>query len=141
VIVDLPDPDTPVLGRLYSTEFYALVAGVLNPGGLVVVQAGSPFSTRTAFWRTVSTIHSADFAVTPYHVYVPTFGDWGFVLARRGEAAPVAALPREVPPLRYLDQRVLDAATVFSDDVRPRPVEPSTLDNPRIVEDMRRGYD
>ncbi|AYE95418.1 spermidine synthase [Mycobacterium paragordonae] len=141
VIVDLPDPDTPVLGRLYSTEFYALVAGVLNPGGLVVVQAGSPFSTRTAFWRTVSTIHSADFAVTPYHVYVPTFGDWGFVLAWRGEAAPVAALPREVPPLRYLDQRVLDAATVFSDDVRPRPVEPSTLDNPRIVEDMRRGYD
>ncbi|OBK63623.1 spermidine synthase [Mycobacterium gordonae] len=141
VIVDLPDPDTPVLGRLYSTEFYALVAGVLNPGGLEVVQAGSPFSTRTAFWRTVSTIHSADFAVTPYHVYVPTFGDWGFVLARRGEAAPVAALPREVPPLRYLDQRVLDAATVFSDDVRPRPVEPSTLDNPRIVEDMRRGYD
>lgn len=141
VIVDLPDPDTPVLGRLYSTEFYALVAGVLNPGGLVVVQAGSPFSTRTAFWRTVSTIHSADYAVTPYHVYVPTFGDWGFVLARRGEAAPGAALPREVPPLRYLDQRVLDAATVFSDDVRPRPVEPSTLDNPRIVEDMRRGYD
>ncbi|MDP7735579.1 polyamine aminopropyltransferase [Mycobacterium paragordonae] len=141
VIVDLPDPDTPVLGRLYSTEFYALVAGVLNPGGLVVVQAGSPFSTRTAFWRTVSTIHSADYAVTPYHVYVPTFGDWGFVLARRGEAAPVAALPREVPPLRYLDQRVLDAATVFSDDVRPRPVEPSTLDNPRIVEDLRRGYD
>lgn len=141
VIVDLPDPDTPVLGRLYSTEFYALVAGVLNPGGLVVVQAGSPFSTRTAFWRTVSTIHSADYAVTPYHVYVPTFGDWGFVLARRGEAAPVAALPREVPPLRYLDQRVLDAATVFSDDVRPRAVEPSTLDNPRIVEDMRRGYD
>lgn len=141
VIVDLPDPDTPVLGRLYSTEFYALVAGVLNPGGLVVVQAGSPFSTRTAFWRTVSTIHSADYAVTPYHVYVPTFGDWGFVLARRGEAAPVAALPREVPPLRYLDQRVLDAATVFSDDVRPRPVEPSTLDNPRIVEDMPRGYD
>ena len=24
IIVDLPDPDTPVLGRLYSTEFYSL---------------------------------------------------------------------------------------------------------------------
>ncbi|WP_310785841.1 polyamine aminopropyltransferase [Mycobacterium sp. Z3061] len=141
VIVDLPDPDTPALGRLYSTEFYALVAGVLNPGGLMVVQAGSPFSTRTAFWRTVSTIHSGGYAVTPYHVYVPTFGDWGFVLAQRGGAAPIAALPRDVPSLRYLDQRVLDAATVFSEDVRPRPIEPSTLDNPRIVEDMRRGYD
>jgi spermidine synthase len=141
VIVDLPDPDTPALGRLYSTEFYALIDRVLSPGGLMVVQAGSPFSTRTAFWRTVSTIRSGGYAVTPYHVYVPTFGDWGFVLARRGEAAPVAAMPRDVPPLRYLDQPVLDAATVFSEDVRPRPMEPSTLDNPRIVEDMRRGYD
>ncbi len=141
VIVDLPDPDTPVLGRLYSAEFYALVGRVLSPEGLMVVQAGSPFSTRTAFWRTVSTIHSSGYAVTPYHVYVPTFGDWGFVLARRGDAAPVATVPCDVPPLRFLDQRGLDAATVFSEDVRPRPMEPSTLDNPRIVDDMRRGYD
>jgi spermidine synthase len=59
VIVDLPDPDTPVLGRLYSTEFYALAAQALAPGGLMAVQAGSPFSTPTAFWRTVSTIQAA----------------------------------------------------------------------------------
>ncbi len=88
VIVDLPDPDTPVLGRLYSTEFYALAARALAPGGLMVVQAGSPFSTPTAFWRTVSTIRAAGYAVTPYHVHVPTFGDWGFALAHRGDVAP-----------------------------------------------------
>lgn len=141
VIVDLPDPDTPVLGRLYSTEFYGLVAGALTPGGLMVVQSGSPFSTPTAFWRTVSTVAAAGYAVTPYHVHVPTFGDWGFVLARRGDTAPAPTVPADAPPLRFLDQRVLDAATVFSSDVRPRPLEPSTLDNPRIVEDMRHGYD
>ncbi|GAB3030567.1 polyamine aminopropyltransferase [Mycobacterium bourgelatii] len=141
VIVDLPDPDTPVLGRLYSTEFYALVANALAPGGLMVVQAGSPFSTRAAFWRAVSTIRSAGYAVTPYHVHVPTFGDWGFVLARRGDVAPKPTVPADAPPLRFLDQRVLDAATVFADDVRPRPMQPSTLDNPRIVDDMRHGYD
>lgn len=141
VIIDLPDPDTPVLGRLYSTEFYALVAHALAPGGLMVVQAGSPFSTRTAFWRAVSTIEAAGYTVTPYHVHVPTFGDWGFVLARRGDVAPTPTVPTDAPSLRFLNQRVLDAATVFSDDVRPRPVEPSTLDNPRIVEDMRHGYD
>ena len=45
VIVDLPDPDTPVLGRLYSTEFYTLVSRALAPGGLMVVQSGSPYST------------------------------------------------------------------------------------------------
>lgn len=141
VIVDLPDPDTPVLGRLYSTEFYALVARALAPGGLMVVQAGSPFSTPTAYWRTVSTIRAAGYAVTPYHVHVPTFGDWGFALAQRGDVAPAPKVPPNAPPLRYLNQQVLDAAGVFSGDIGPRPVEPSTLENPRIVEDMRHGYD
>ncbi|MGO8938461.1 MAG: polyamine aminopropyltransferase [Mycobacterium sp.] len=141
VIVDLPDPDTPVLGRLYSAEFYALAGHALAPNGLMVVQAGSPFSTATAFWRTVSTIRAAGYAVTPYHVHVPTFGDWGFALARRGDTGPTPTVPADAPPLRFLNQRVLDAASVFSGDIGPRPLEPSTLDNPRIVEDMRRGYD
>lgn len=141
IIVDLPDPDTPALGRLYSTEFYALVARALAPGGLVAVQAGSPFSTATAYWRTVSTIRAAGYAVTPYHVHVPTFGDWGFALAQRAETAPTPTVPPDAPPLRFLNQQVLAAAGVFSGDVAPRPVQPSTLDNPRIVEDMRHGYD
>jgi spermidine synthase len=141
VIVDLPDPDTPVLGRLYSSEFYALAAHALAPGGLMLVQSGSPFSTPTAFWRTVSTIRSAGYAVTPYHVHVPTFGDWGFALARIGNAPPTPTMPANAPPLRFLNQQVLQAATVFSDDIGPRTLDPSTLDNPRIVEDMRHGYD
>jgi spermidine synthase len=141
VIVDLPDPDTPVLGRLYSTEFYALASRALAPGGLMVVQSGSPYSTPIAFWRTVSTIKAAGYAVTPYHVYVPTFGDWGFTLARHGGEAPRPTMPRNAPPLRFLSPWVLDAATVFADDVRPRTLEPSTLEHPRVVEDMRHGYD
>lgn len=141
IIVDLPDPDTPVLGRLYSTEFYALAAHALAPHGLMVVQAGSPFSTVTAFWRTVSTIRGAGYAVTPYHVHVPTFGDWGFALAQRSDTAPVPTMPADPPPLRFLNQQVLAAATMFSGDIGPRPLEPSTLEHPRIVEDMRHGYD
>jgi spermidine synthase len=141
IIVDLPDPDTPVLGRLYSTEFYSLVSRVLAPNGLMVVQSGSPYSTLTAFWRTVSTVRAAGYAVTPYHVYVPTFGDWGFTLARRGDTAPRPALPPSAPALRFLNQSVLDTATVFAPDVQPRTLEPSTLEHPRVVEDMRHGYD
>lgn len=140
VIVDLPDPDTPVLGRLYSTEFYALVTRALAPGGRMVVQAGSPYSTPTAFWRTVSTIASAGYAVTPYHVHVPTFGDWGFVLATRGTEPPRPTVPANAPELRFLDQRVLDAATVFGKDRPPLTLEPSTLDRPRVVDDIRRGW-
>ena len=140
VIVDLPDADNPVLGRLYSLEFYTMVTRALAPNGLVVVQSGSPYSTPAAFWRTVSTIAAAGLAVTPYHVYVPTFGDWGFTLARRGATAPVPTMPKDAPPLRFLNQRVLDSATVFEGDVAPQQMAPSTLENPRIMGDVRLGY-
>jgi spermidine synthase len=140
VIVDLPDPDNPVLGRLYSAEFYTLVTHALAPRGLMVVQSGSPYSTPMVFWRTVSTIHSVGFAVTPYHVDVPTFGDWGFTLARLGTDPPVPTMPKKAPPLRFLSQGVLDAATVFGADVAPQNLDASTLEHPRIVDDMRAGY-
>jgi spermidine synthase len=140
VIVDLPDPDTPALGRLYSAEFYGLATRALEPGGLMVVQAGSPYSTPDAFWRTTSTVASAGLSVTPYHVLVPSFGDWGFVLASPESEAPSLRLPSDAPELRFLDGPTLAASAVFSRDRPPRELEPSTLDRPRIVDDMRRGY-
>ncbi|MGY2084115.1 polyamine aminopropyltransferase [Blastococcus sp. SYSU DS0539] len=140
VVVDMPDPDTPVLGRLYSTEFYGLVSAALAPEGLVVVQAGSPYSTPAAFWRTVSTLDATGLAAAPYHVHVPSFGDWGFALAQRGPQPPDLALSPAVPPTRFLDADVLAAAAVFPAD-RPRQrLAPSTLDRPLIVQDMRAGY-
>jgi spermidine synthase len=140
VVVDMPDPDTPALGRLYSTEFYGLVRAALDPGGLVSVQAGSPYSTPTAYWRTISTISSAGLAVTPYHVHVPSFGDWGFALARATPTPPTLALSPQAPQLRFLDPAVLQAAGVFPRDRRPQQLPPSTLDRPLVVEDTRHGY-
>ena len=103
-----------------------------KPGGLMVVQADSRYSTQIAL--------AAGYAVTPYHVHVPTFGDWGFAVARRGDSSPRPTMPPNAPPLRFLNQSVLNAATVFPDDVRPRTLDPSTLEHPRVVEDMRHGY-
>lgn len=140
VIVDLPDPDTPALGRLYSTEFYGLAAGALSPTGLMVVQAGSAYATPTAYWRTVSTVASAGLSVTPYHVDVPSFGDWGFVLASADSTPPELGISPGAGPLRFLDEQVLAAAKVFGRDRGPRVLPPSTLDRPRIVEDMRKGW-
>ncbi len=139
IIVDMPDPDTPTLGRLYSTEFYGLTASVLNPGGLMTVQSGSPYSTPDAYWRTVSTVESAGLGVAPYHVHVPSFGDWGFVLAQAGTPA-TPALSANAAPRRFLDSATLAAASVFPLDRQPREMAPSTLDRPRIVDDLRRGY-
>jgi spermidine synthase len=140
VVVDMPDPDTPTLGRLYSTEFYGLVRAALSDGGLVSVQAGSPYSTPTAYWRTVSTLASAGLAVTPYHVHVPSFGDWGFALGGAGPSAPGLALSPHAPPLRFLDSAGLQAAAAFPRDRLPQQLPPSTLDRPLVVDDMRRGF-
>ena len=140
VIVDMPDPDSPATAKLYSQEFYGLVARALAPGGRLAVQAGSPYFAPEAFWCIVSTVESVGLAVTPYHVDVPSFGDWGFVLAARG-AAPVPSVDPEVAEsLRFLDGDVLSAATVFSRDRSRRPSEISTLDRPKILEYEAKGW-
>ena len=140
VVVDMPDPDTPVLGRLYSQEFYGLVAAALAPGGLVTVQAGSAYSTPAAFWRTVSTLDAAGLAAAPYHVHVPSFGDWGFALAQAGTVPPELRMSASAPPTRFLDDAVLAASAVFPADRPRQQLPPSTLDRPLIVDDMRAGY-
>ena len=85
---------------------------------------------------------STGLRTTTYHVDVPSFGDWGFVLAARG-AAPVPSVdPAVAADLRFLDGDVLAAATVFPRD-RDRDrydVEVSTLDRPRILEYEARGW-
>jgi spermidine synthase len=142
VVVDMPDPDQPATAKLYSQEFYGLAARVLAPGGRLVVQAGSPYFAPEAFWCIEETVASVGLRTTTYHVDVPSFGDWGFVLAARG-AAPVPSLaPAVAERLRFLDGDVLAAATVFPRD-RGRDryrVEVSTLDRPRILQYEARGW-
>jgi spermidine synthase len=142
VVVDLPDPDQPATAKLYSQEFYGLAARALAPGGRLVVQAGSPYFAPEAFWCIDATVASTGLRTTTYHVDVPSFGDWGFVLAARG-AAPVPSVdPAVADRLRFLDGDVLAAATVFPRD-RGRDryrVEVSTLDRPRILEYAARGW-
>ncbi len=142
VVVDMPDPDAPATAKLYSQEFYGLVARALAPGGRLAVQAGSPWFAPEAFWCIDATVAAAGLSTTTFHVDVPSFGDWGFVLAARG-AAPVPSVdPAVAGQLQFLDGDVLAAATVFPRD-RGRDrfrVEASTLDRPRILEYEARGW-
>ncbi|WP_459545112.1 polyamine aminopropyltransferase [Nocardia sp. X0981] len=132
VIVDLPDPDQTSIAKLYSTEFYAMAARVLAPEGTMVVQAGSPFFAPRSFWCIAATVRTSGLHVLPYHVDVPSFGDWGFLLATR---APIAGLTIDPPaPLRSIDESSLRAATVFAPDRRDTGERPSTLMHPVILD-------
>ncbi|GAA2075925.1 polyamine aminopropyltransferase [Actinomadura alba] len=140
VIVDMPDPDDVPTAKLYSVEFYGLVRRVLAPGGRMVVQSGSPFFAPTSYWCIEKSIRAAGFATTPYHVDVPSFGDWGYVLAVTGPSRPPLRLAADAPSLRFLDQSVLTAAMVFGRDLRHREVEVNTLVKPRIIDYERQEW-
>ncbi|MGH3940473.1 MAG: hypothetical protein ACRDTG_17915, partial [Pseudonocardiaceae bacterium] len=138
IVVDLPDPDSTATAKLYSTEFYALARRALAPGGRMVVQAGSPYFTPATFSCALSTVRSAGLGTVPYHVDVPSFGDWGFILAAEGTTPPLRlSIPAQMAAgrqLRFVDDAVLGAAAVFPADRRPQPAQPSTLDDPQILQ-------
>jgi spermidine synthase len=74
---------------------------------------------------------------------VPSFGDWGFVLAAPGSTPPVLDLPADAPPLRFLTQEVLRVAATFPADRGRMDVPASTSLQPRVLEYARaewRGY-
>lgn len=131
VIVDLPDPNNYGLGKLYSEPFYRLLGRRLAEHGRVVIQATSPYFAPRAYWCVVTTLEAAGFRTHPYHAYVPSFGEWGFVIADRDGAFR--------PPERYaLPMRWLDAAASrdmfrFPADMRRVAVAPNRLNNQALV--------
>lgn len=132
VIADLPDPNNASLSRLYSHEFYALLRRHLAKSGVMVTQATSPYFARKAFWTIVETMRGAGLHVHPYHAYVPSFGDWGFVLAADRPLAPETL--KVTVPTRYLDDELLRGLFTIEKDLRvsPRP-RVSTLDAPLVL--------
>lgn len=80
VIIDLPDPSSIELAKLYSQEFYQKVKQAMSTDGMLVVQATSPYHSRETFLCIMRTIAAAGFGTTPYHANIPSFGDWGWAL-------------------------------------------------------------
>ena len=72
----------------------------------------------------------AGFAVRPYHVSVPSFGEWGFMLARPVPFDPPA---RILPGLRSLSDAVHSGLFVFSPDLSRVETETNRLDTQALV--------
>jgi len=129
-IVDFPDPNSFALGKLYTTRFYGLLRSRLAPGATVAVQCTSPLFARTSYWCIVRTLEASRFVVRPYQTAVPSFGVWGFVLAR----LEPFEVPQAAPPgLRFLNDGALQAMFRFSEDMGPVEVEINRLDNQALV--------
>ena len=130
VVVDFPDPSNYGVGKLYTTAFYRLLDRRLSRGGLAVVQSTSPMFARRAFWSIDATLRDAGFRTRPYHTYIPSFGEWGFVLAGRGGYEPPTELPAG---LRFLTPAGVPQLFDFPADMRPVPAAVNRLDDQVLV--------
>jgi spermidine synthase len=81
IIVDFPDPSNFSVAKLYSTSFYNLLKKAMTPKAIAVIQSTSPYVAPKSFWCVNSTLQSVGFFTKPYHNYVPSFGEWGYIMA------------------------------------------------------------
>jgi len=145
IILDLPDPKDFAVSKLYSREFYAPLVERMAAHGGVVTQAGSPLFARDAYWSVVRTMsetrnpHSVTdpLSVTPYHVYVPSFGDWGFVLASATQLRKTEELPRN---LRFFSPDLWQSMTTFADDMSPTNAQANSILSHRLVRYYENGW-
>ena len=133
VIVDFPDPSNFSLGKLYTTTFYESVDQHLAAGGYLVVQSTSPLIARRSFWTVVRTLEAVGLQTWPYHVHVPSFGEWGFVLAGRRPLRAAQHLPALPEGLRFLTGEVWPTLFQFPPDMARVPAEPNRLSNQVLV--------
>jgi spermidine synthase len=131
IILDFPDPSGYAVGKLFSLELYRTLTERLAPEGAAVVQATSPLFARGSYWTIVSTLEAAGLSVLPYHGFVPSFGEWGFVLAaRRRLARPVLRAPAV---LDFLTPQLLEKSFAFPPDMARVAAPVNRLDNQALV--------
>ena len=122
IIVDLPDPRSVELGRLYSHEFYVKCSKILRPHGAIITQAGSPYYASKAFLCIEKTIKSAGFSTLKMHNQVLTMGQWGWVLGSKSipqEKLRNAALSLKFDQieLNWLNNEAMHLITSFGKDI------------------------
>ena len=130
IVIDFPDPTNFSIGKLYTTSFYRLVDEHLAASGYAVVQTTSPLIARRSFWTVASTVEAAGLQATAYHAHVPSFGEWGYLIASRRPWHLPTALP---DGLRFLSVDGLPALFSFPPDMARVAVEPNRLSNQVLV--------
>lgn len=140
VIVDLPDPSSIELAKLYSRGFYNKIRRILTDGGVMVVQSTSPDLAKESFLCVKRTIEAANLNTIPYHTLVTSFGDWGWILATKKDY-PKRYLEQRMNNLqfdvdtRYITAELFNASRVFGKDMlESKNTEISTMMRPVILD-------
>jgi spermidine synthase len=133
-IVDFPDPNNFALGKLYTTRFYNLLKSKLKPDSAVVIQTTSPLIARQSYWCIIKTLEASGFTVKPYQTTVPSFGVWGYALAKLQPFETPTRLPENIE-LKFLSQKSFASLFDFPADTSlpNEEIEINRLDNQALV--------
>jgi spermidine synthase len=132
VIIDFPDPSNYSLGKLYSLNFYTTLQRILAPGAIVTIQTTSPYFAPKSFWCINKTVQEIMPKTDAYHVYVPSFGEWGFTIASNDPSADFSRVNRKAARLKFYNYR-FESLNDFTRDMQAKDVEVNRLDNQVLV--------
>ncbi len=131
IIVDLPDPNSESLNKLYSNIFYRMCKNRLKDTGVMVVQSTSPYYAAKACWCINKTHKSEALYVKAYHLQAPACGDWGFNMASRRELTEDLDFDVDT---KYLTRENVSALFRFGKDEIDDDVEINRLTKPVLME-------
>jgi len=139
IIIDLPDPNSISLSRLYSVTFYHLLKSHLSKYGAMVTQANSPMFSRKAFWAIVKSIEVTKLHILSYHLYIPSFGEWGFVLSSNMSLKNIDITP--LKGLKYLiNNQIWKRMMIFPPDIDRVEVEANRLSSHKLIKYYNDGW-
>jgi len=139
IIADFPDPHGEAIAKLYTKEFYFLVKKSLALNGVLVSQSTSPLFAREAFWCINETLKQAFRVVIPYHVFIPTFGDWGYNIATNKKIVGNGIVYKKQKGKYFSPNAFLDAR-FFPKDSEKIPTSVNTFNKPILYKYYLKGW-
>lgn len=139
IVIDFPDPSNYSVGKLYTTTFYKCLKDAMNDSTIAVVQSTSPLVAPQSFWCVGNTLQYVGFKTVPYHVYVPSFGEWGFFLFSK-EPRVFENNLQLAENLRFFSKNEFEQMKHFSNDMLKNDKSVQKLENQILVDHFEKEW-
>ncbi len=138
IIIDLPDPRSVEIGRMYTYEYYKKLGRLLRPNGFIITQAGSPYYATKAFKCIELSMNKAGYNTVPIHNQILTMGEWGWIIGSKSVEKnkilnKLQSITFEGIELKWLNNEAMKLITSFGKNIynfEVDSIEVNTIHNP-----------
>jgi len=142
IFIDLPDPNSVDLNKLYTQEFYSMCKRKMTHDGLLITQAGSPYYGTKAFYCIEKTIKFTGLFTIALHNQILTLGEWGWII---GSKQPIQKEQIQNVSLNNLDLKWLNKEALLQISSFGKPlvdttgIEVNTIFSPKLYQYYKDG--